>query len=977
MFIIVAFRKLHLADASIYLADAPFFECVKNFAPAIDYHFEKKFVKETFFRIFKLLIRFSVFFFGDSDRIAFLIIRFSRSYNGVSLSDEKNNVQTRDRSLSVIPARGAVSFALAAVAATLLIISSFKPEFLTETAAIFAIITFSVFLLIAVISFFQLNKIANKHKAKKKEIEINLTDEINALFEEANAQQEELQETNSKLEAQIAEKTKLHKKLENEQNRLKAILEGLDLFVLVIDAETYEILFVNDTTKKYFSKHLIGGKCYSALYGKDRPCKNCTHYEELKIKGSAKRRMYHPEHDVYFDVAERLVRWPEAGDARLEIAYDSTDLALAEKKIKRSLETVESILENIGVGIAAVEYEGKTTVNKEFCRLWDVEKTEMENIDESGFIEILAAKAMDSDGLIKHFNRICESKIASIDETVYLKNGRIYQTAAGPQKIEGELIGRVWSFIDVTEKKNSEDKLLWYTKDLELAKLTLEDQKTALQKTVAELEISKAEAEKADRAKSEFIANMSHEFRTPLNSILGFSQLLADELSDEKHKSYINAVSQGGKNLLRLINDILDLSKIDSGRLEIRPTPTDFSGMVDEIHGMFREAAGSKGIEFETHYENKSGNFLSIDQIRVRQILFNLVGNAVKFTDEGRVSLTVIEQKKADDKCDLIIEISDTGSGIEQEEIEGLFDTFKTGQSGDSKTDSGIGVGLAITKRLLEMMGGKIVVDSAPGYGSTFTAVLYDVQYSEKETRLGIDLDDKKTEDKLNKILIVDNTPLSVTLTMNLLKNYSVEIATAFDGESALAKIAEDKPGIVIADLEMKPMSGTDLAFAIKSEDTWRDIYAIGSSADDEHIDEARKTDLFDDFIKKPVMKDVLYPAIDRALEKALGSAGQSDETDFGEFVEKIKRGDFNSINSANRDVLINEFLPIWQKASDGGVISDISEFANKIEKFGKEGNLEVLAAYGEYLQKLLSDFEFEKFPLVLALFPKFIEIED
>jgi len=261
----------------------------------------------------------------------------------------------------------------------------------------------------------------------------------------------------------------------------------------------------------------------------------------------------------------------------------------------------------------------------------------------------------------------------------------------------------------------------------------LEKQNKDLQKEIALRKKAEESAESANRAKSSFLANMSHEIRTPMNSIMGFTDILEQKLIDKDHKKYLSLIRAGGKSLLALINDILDLSKIEAGKMGIEYKAADICAVFEEIKNIFSYKTKEKELDFILETDPNLHSPLFFDETRIRQVLLNLVGNAVKFTESGYVKITVkgSQPDRKQNIMDIIFSVEDTGIGIPQDQRELIFEPFEQQKGQSSSKYGGTGLGLAITKRLVEMMEGTISVESMEGRGSIFTVTIKNIRIAD------------------------------------------------------------------------------------------------------------------------------------------------------------------------------------------------------------------------------------------------------
>ncbi|MBO7401512.1 MAG: response regulator [Lachnospiraceae bacterium] len=340
----------------------------------------------------------------------------------------------------------------------------------------------------------------------------------------------------------------------------------------------------------------------------------------------------------------------------------------------------------------------------------------------------------------------------------------------------------------------------------------------SLARTTSELVEAKKHAEEANRAKSEFLANMSHEIRTPINAILGMNEMIVRESKDEDTLLCAKNIENAGHSLLSIINDILDFSKIESGKFDIVNAEYKFSSVLNDVVNMTAFKAQDKGLAFETYVDENLPDDLYGDEMRVRKVFVNLLGNAIKYTKTGYVKLYVDGHRK-DDIVELDIRVEDTGIGIRPEDVDKIFSRFGRASDNDVRNIEGTGLGLAITKNLVEIMGGSVGVDSKYGEGSVFRVkipqrVCREGAIGDYRERFKESVKAKGYREKIvapkAKILVVDDNIVNLMVVKGLLKNTQMRVATAESGRDALKAVAGEKFDIIFLDQRMPEMSGTE-----------------------------------------------------------------------------------------------------------------------------------------------------------------------
>jgi PAS domain S-box-containing protein len=349
---------------------------------------------------------------------------------------------------------------------------------------------------------------------------------------------------------------------------------------------------------------------------------------------------------------------------------------------------------------------------------------------------------------------------------------------------------------------------------------------TRLKTVEDELTLAKIEAEKASAAKSQFLANMSHEIRTPLNSIIGFSELLSTTNLEPQQQRYLNSIDTSGRVLLDTINDILDLSKIEAGKLDIEIAAFEISELENNLKVVFNQRAKQKGIQLLFNRDFDVPEFMKGDVLRIRQILINLVGNAVKFTTSGHVELSISQMEVTHDQHRIRFMVQDTGIGINKEKQASILEAFSQEDISVTRRFGGTGLGLAISKKLIELMGGDLRIESTPGIGSTFyfSVVLTRAHASEIELLKGRSKPSEALKSTLStqafEVLIVDDSIMNLVLARSIVQTMlpKVKIIEADSGEKAIEYLRKNRVDLVFMDVQMPEMSGYEATQHIRNQ---------------------------------------------------------------------------------------------------------------------------------------------------------------
>jgi signal transduction histidine kinase/DNA-binding NarL/FixJ family response regulator len=414
-------------------------------------------------------------------------------------------------------------------------------------------------------------------------------------------------------------------------------------------------------------------------------------------------------------------------------------------------------------------------------------------------------------------------------------------------------------FQDISQRRQVEQLLTSYNQDLE---------KQVQERTQA-LETAKEAAEVANRAKGEFLANVSHEIRTPMNSILGFCEMLRGITLEPRSQAFLQAINSSSKTLMALLNDILDLSKIEAGKLELQYEQVDLRQLISEIQQIFSQKINEKKIQLLVEINQNVPSLIIFDEIRLRQILFNVVGNAIKFTKQGFVKITIISESvsASAQEIQLILKIQDTGIGIAKENHDRIFDVFTQSEGQSTRKYGGAGLGLTITRRLVEMLEGKIELESTLGQGTTFSVVFPSVKVEHKAKITVIQQKDNDLQQFVPAtILVVDDVKLNRDLLRCFFQDTDHHILEAINGLESITLAKQHHPDLIIMDLLMPILDGKEATFALKNDPETATIPIIILTASVLIEDRVTLEKSCKIFLTKPLRKNDLVNALKSIL---------------------------------------------------------------------------------------------------------------
>jgi PAS domain S-box-containing protein len=521
-------------------------------------------------------------------------------------------------------------------------------------------------------------------------------------------------------------------------------------------------------------------------------------------------------------------------------------VSILRRRVRGQTEIIRTTLESTADGILVVDSQGRVvTYNQKFVEMWKVPEKVLADRDEHAILGHALSQLKDPGQHLESVRQLYASPEAQSDDLIEFKDGRVFERHSEPQRIRGKSVGRVWGFRDITER----------------------------QRFQAELEGAREAAEAASRAKSEFLANMSHEIRTPMNGILGMTELTLGTELDLEQREYLDVVKHSADSLLGVINEILDFSKIEAGKLRLEPIGFDLRDLLGQAVKTLAVRAHQKSLELACYVPPELPEIIEGDPTRLRQIILNLVGNAIKFTEQGEVVVRVEMEAQNSDGVGLHFTISDTGIGIPAEKQKLIFEPFTQADTSTTRRYGGSGLGLSISARLIDLMRGRMWLESEVGKGTTFHFTApFGLASGEIHGAPGAD----PAILEGMRVLVVDDNATNLQILEKIFTHWRMRPAAVEGAKAGLALLkqaqeAQDPFPLMVVDRHMPEVDGFMLVEQIQRIPELSGMLTVMLTSGGHRGDGARCAELgIAAYLMKPVLQSDLLEALSKVLKSRI-----------------------------------------------------------------------------------------------------------
>ncbi len=651
----------------------------------------------------------------------------------------------------------------------------------------------------------------------------------------------------------ITERKRMEEALRESEGKYRTLVENIPQKIFFKNKDSVYISCNENYAKDLRIKpDEIAGKTDHDFFPKDLAEKyrgDDKRVIESKTAEDIEERYIQDGKEIWVHTSKTLVK-DENGNVTgiLGVFWDITERKRAEEALRNNQELLRSTIESTADGILVVDEKGRVThSNARFAEMWHIPDKLIQAKDDEQLLNYVLSQLKDPEAFLKKVRQLYQTTEEETD-LLNFRDGRVFERYSCPLISKGSIAGRVWSFRDITERKRAEENLIQ----------------------------AKQKAEEASRLKSEFLANMSHEIRTPMNAIIGMTDLSLESELTEEQREYLNIVKESGYSLLSLIDDILDLSKIEAERIELEHLDFDLRALVEGIADTLASRASGKGLELTHSVDTQVPTYIIGDPSRLRQVLLNLGGNAVKFTEKGEVIIRVRPDKQGEDGLKLLFEVIDTGVGISPDKYAMIFESFTQADGSHSRKYGGTGLGLSISKRLVQLMGGQIGVDSKPGEGSRFWfTATFGRHQGREEAGPGLPVD---IRDRV--ILVVDDNQTNRTVLVKMLESMGCVPQAVEGGAQAIDQLRGSihlgsRVDLVLLDMQMPGMDGEETLRAIKEDPQISEVPVIMLTSIGQRGEVARLRALgCAGYLTKPVKQSQLAETIAAVLSPRRSGPG-------------------------------------------------------------------------------------------------------